>query len=165
MSKKQIMWLLTLIVAVGLTLFVELLQLAIDLGLAKTEYMERYGESDKYGSGAPLSLFALTIFNYVMFMRLVNHVKTTPFLLFSKYVTMISVLLCFAGFVSTFATRIDHYFIMTSIVCIVYALQLRKYRYKWAFIGFYTFYWLMVVVVANLGDTYPYQSKILESLL
>ncbi len=164
MRKRKIFVLLTIAVITVLTTFAKLLELAISIGLAKMEYMERYGDSEMYGSGIPLSLFALTIFNFIMCMRITNKLTITPYILFTRYVMLISVLLCFAGMISTFATRIDHYFIMMGIVCVTYILQLRRYQHKWTFIGFYFIYWFMVVVVANLGETYPYQSKILNSL-
>jgi hypothetical protein len=165
MCKKKSFVLLTLAVITGLTMFVKLLEIAITIGLAKEEYMERYGESEMYGSGIPLSLLALTIFNYIMCMKIIKGLEMTPIILFSRYVMLISILLCFAGMISTFATRIDHYFIMMGIICITYILGQKQYRNRFSFIVFYIIYWFMVVVVANLGDTYPYKSKIIESLL
>lgn len=161
MCKKKTFVLLTFVVITGLTMFVKLLDIAITIGLAKMEYMERYGESEMFGSGIPLSLFALTIFNYIMYMRITKRVNMTPFILFSRYIMLVSLLLCFAGLISTFATRIDHYFIMMAIVCIAYVLSMKKYSYRWVFVGFYIIYWFLVVVVANLSDTYPYKSLIL----
>lgn len=161
MKQKKMIVLLTLLIVVGLTMFVELLQFAVNIGIAKGEYLDRYGSDDKYGAGLPVSLFAINCFNYAMYYVLVKRKELTPFLLFSKYVMLTCVLLCFAGLISIFAVRLDHYFMITGIVCTVYALQLNKFRYLLIYIAFYAFYWYMVVVVANLSDTFPYHSIIL----
>lgn len=165
MKQKRMFLFVTLLVVVGLTMFVELLQFAINIGIAKAEYMDRYGSEDQYGAGLPMSLLTINFFNFMVYYFLTKHVKVTPFLLFSKYVMLACVLLCFAGLISTFAVRLDHYFMITGIVCTVYALQMNKYHYLQLYLLFYIFYWYMVVIVANLGDTYPYKSVILDSFL
>lgn len=165
MKQKKMFFYLTLLVMVGLTMFVELLEFAISIGIAKAEYMDRYGSEEQYGAGIPVSLLSINCFNYLLFQLLTRRKELTPFLLFSKYVMLICVFLCFAGLISTYAVRLDHYYVMTGIVCTVYALQLNKYHYLPLYIVFYVFYWYMVVIVANLGNTYPYKSFIIESLL
>lgn len=161
MRQKKVFLGVTILVVVGLTMFVELLQFAINIGIARGEYMDRYGSEDKYGAGIPVSLLAINCFNYVVYFMLTKRIKVTPFLLFSKYVMLACVLLCFAGLISTFAVRLNNYLMITGIICTVYALQLKKYQYFLFYITFYLFYWYMIVVVANLSDTYPYQSVIL----
>lgn len=161
MKQKKMLFLVTFSVVVGLTMFVELLQFAINMGIARAEYMDRYGSDDKYGAGLPVSLLAINCFNYILFHLLTRRIELTPFLLFSKYIMLACVILCFAGLISTFAVRIDHYYVITGLVCTVYALQLNKYHYLQLYVAFYIFYWYMVVVEANLSDTYPYHSMIL----
>ena len=161
MRQKKVFLGVTILVVVGLTMFVELLQFAINIGIARVEYMDRYGSEDKYGASLPVSLLAINCFNYILYHILTRRIEITPFLLFSKYIMLACVILCFAGLISTFAVRLDHYFMITGIVCTVYALKIRKYLYFWIYLAFYSFYWYMVVVVANLSDTFPYHSLIL----
>ena len=161
MSKKKVFLLAPISVVLLMSFFIEILEMLVNIGLTEEKYMERYGSDEAYGASFPISLFAINVFNYVMYMFMTKRIQSSSFVIFSKYILLMGMLLCFTGLISTFAVRMNLYFMMTAIVCIVYALQTCKYRYSWIFVSFYLFYWVMVVVVANLSDTYPYHSAIL----
>ena len=118
-----------------------LLELAVNLGVSRVEYLSRYGDSEQYGTNIPLSLFAINTFNLLLFFIATQKIHTHPFLIFSKYILLISLLLCFTGLISKFAVRTVDYFMMVGIVCIVYYLKKIKYHFVWVFISFYLFYW------------------------
>lgn len=161
MAEKKSFIYISFVVIIGIVFFSQILELLMNIGIADDRYMERYGSDEMYGSHIPISSFAINAFNLVMYYKLSTNITNSPFIIFSKYVMLIGLLLCFMGLISVFAVRLNLYFLMTAIVCITYLLQKLNFRKSRFFIIFYLFYWVMVVIVANLSDTYPYQSKIL----
>ncbi len=137
----------------------------IDFGIIKEFYIERYGSEDMYGTNIPISIIALTGFNLILFYycKYKSHkIKDTVFLVFSEYILFLSVLLCGSALISTYAVRINYYFIYLSIIIIPYFLSYAGNKILITiFILFYLFYWILTVVVANLSNTFPYKSNIL----
>lgn len=135
------------------------------LGIGEEKYIERYGSSDMYGSNIPISIIALTLFNLFIFYSCKRRIifrNDKVFTLFSEYILILSCLFCGLALISTFAIRINDYFIYLSLLIIPYYLL--KSRSKFLLtttVCFYIFYWIMTIVIYNLNHTYPYESKIL----
>lgn len=151
-------------IVVILASFSAILPDLVGFGLEE-KYVERYGSSDEYGSNVPMSLIALNVFNLIVFKFISHKYSNDTIHIFGDYTMIIGVLLCFAGLISTFAVRIDVYFMFINILILAYYLPKAKPFWKVSTVGFYMFYWIMVVVVANLGDTYPYSSFILDKFI
>lgn len=142
----------------------ELLSSMSDWGLLNEKYMDRYGSSDKYGNNIPISLIALTTFNLFAFYCVRKQFRKHNYIfsLYVEYILLVSFLLCFVALVSTFAVRINVYFINLCVIFVPYMISLgRKKMLRAAIVFFYLFYWIMGVVVANLSETFPYTSKVL----
>lgn len=161
MSSTRNQLLISFAIVFGIVFLAELLEVFVGWGVADNKYLTRYGDSEKYGSSFPRAMFVLTCFNYFIMSVLVKNKEKTPFLLFTKYVMQIAILFCLSGLVSTFAARLNLYFIITSTVCLAYVLRMCRYRYLLEITSVYMLYWFLVVTVANLGETYPYTSIIL----
>lgn len=126
------------------------------------KYMARYGNSERFGTNIPLSLFSLTIMNLLVFYYtkfvLDKSTKETHIFVFFEYILISSFLMCFLGQISSNAVRIGSYFTYMSII--LFPILYCKYKMP-AYIRiihllFFVFYWYMTVINANLGDTYPY---------
>lgn len=143
--------------------FSSVLQSLVGFGL-EDKYVDRYGSSDEYGSNVPISLFALNIFNLIVFKIIAAKDKESRYYIFGEYMMIISLLLCFSGLISTFAVRIVAYFMFVNILILTHYLPKSKKIWQVSTAGFYIFYWFMIVVVANLADSYPYSSQILSSI-
>lgn len=159
MKSKMVYIIYGVIILSGVFLFSEILNLFVKLGFANEMYMDRYGSGDMYGTNIPISLLAINLFNFIFTTMLLKKDQITPFLLFAKYIFLTGVLLCFLGQISTFAVRLNLYVMMAEIVCVAFILKAHKYKKISIYISFYMFYWVMIVVVANLNDDYPYKSQ------
>lgn len=150
---------------VCLLFFNQILVFLTGIGFGEEKYLERYGSSELYGSGLPISVLSLTIFNLGIFYlakRKCRNNYNKGFAVFSEYILLISVVLCGSALISTFAIRINSYFIYLSVIILPYFIFKCKSRLLIrTSVMFYLFYWIMVVVVANLSDTNPYVSRIL----
>lgn len=125
-------------------------------------YRLRYGSSDRYGASFPYSIFALCMMNLiVLYSSKKKHNDATY--CFFEYIMISSVILCFAGLISVFATRMNTYYLICSCIMVPYIF--RNYvipsNVRRGYILFLVMYWFLVVVVANLSDTFPYKSIIL----
>jgi len=145
--------------------FSYMLETMVAVGLTEEKYDALYGNSDVYGTNIPISQLALHGFNLAYFWLVTRYNKRTSFWILSNYVLMTSLILCFLGLISTYAVRVVDYFLIVNIVTLTYYTTKNSYRYVSLPIIFYLFYWFMTVVVADLGYTYPYKSRILESLI
>lgn len=149
----------------GLLFFNQILVFLTGIGIGEEKYLERYGSSELYGSGLPISVISLTLFNLIMFYlakRKCGSISNKGFTVFSEYILLISVVLCGSALIATFAIRINLYFIYLSLIILPYYIIGSKNRSLiCASVVFYCFYWIMVVMIANLSDTNPYVSKIL----
>jgi hypothetical protein len=156
-----------LVVVIGIVIilasFNSVLQSLVGFGL-DSKYVDRYGSSEEYGSNVPISLFALNLFNLIIFKIIAAKDKGSRYYTFGEYMMIISFLLCFSGLISTFAVRIGTYFLFVNILILSHYLSGSKRIWQVSTAGFYVFYWVMTVAIANLGDTYPYQSQILETI-
>lgn len=144
--------------------FSEILSSVTDWGILDKKYVDRYGNSDMYGSNIPVSLIALTTFNLFAFYysRKEQRKRNYIFFIYTEYILLMAFLLCFVALISTYAVRINDYFICLCVVFTTYiTCQSKKNILKVATAVFYFFYWIMIVGIANLGDTAPYTSKIL----
>lgn len=162
---KTITKLLLIIAIVGiLASFNAILTSLVGFGL-EDKYVERYGSSDEYGSNVPISIFALNAFNFIVYRFITQNSTKDTIRIFGDYTMIIGFMLCFAGLISIFAVRIDAYFMFINMLILTHYLPKAKLFWKASTVGFYIFYWIMVVVVANLGDTYPYSSFILSQFI
>jgi hypothetical protein len=156
-----------LVVVIGIVIilasFNSVLQSLVGFGL-DSKYVDRYGSSEEYGSNVPISLFALNLFNLIIFKIIAAKDKGSRYYTFGEYMMIISFLLCFSGLISTFAVRVGTYFLFVNILILSHYLSGNKRIWQVSTAGFYVFYWVMTVAIANLGDTYPYQSQILETI-
>lgn len=157
-------FLMVIAIVAILASFNTILNYLVGFGL-EDKYVDRYGSSDEYGSNVPISLFALNLFNFIVYKFITRKSTKDTLYIFGDYTMIIGVLLCFAGLISTFAVRIDAYFMFINILILTHYLPKATMFWKASTVGFYIFYWLMVVVVANLGDTYPYTSIILGQFI
>jgi len=164
MKQKSMVIILVSVVSLAVVLFNVILTSLVGIGIADVKYLERYGNADMYGSGAPVSLFAMNTFNLMIWLIFFYNRRKSPFVVFSFYVMLISLLLCFTGYISTFAIRLAFYFMIVSIVSISFLMVRSIFIFRIIIYTFYMFYWFMIVVVADLGETYPYQSKIIDSI-
>lgn len=165
MKKRSTMVIIVMSIVLGIYLFNEILTSFVGIGLTDIKYLERYGSGDRYGTNVPISLFSINIFNLLMFTVVSRKIREKAFVVFSRYVLIISFLLCFMGLISTFAVRLGAYYMIVSIVSMVYIMRRNGQQFSTIVYSFYMFYWLMTVVVARIADTYPYHSKILSSIV
>lgn len=157
-GKKYFKFLLVVGAAIILLFFNQLMTFFTNYGL-KEEYVSRYAESDQYGTNVPVSLFALTIFNLVIYYVTIHKKPKDKLIVFAEFMMLLQFIFCFAGLISTYAVRIGTYFGYVTMLLLPYCIQ--KYRKKWILFAttvFYIFYWYMTVAYANLGSTYPYKS-------
>jgi hypothetical protein len=156
-----------LVVVVGIVIilasFNSVLQSLVGFGL-DSKYVDRYGNANEYGSNVPISLFALNLFNLIIFKIIAAKEKGSRYYTFGEYMMIISFLLCFSGLISTFAVRVGTYFLFVNLLILIHYLPGSKRMWQVSTAGFYVFYWVMTVAIANLGDTYPYQSQILDTI-
>lgn len=165
-AKKKTFVLVVLVTVLVVVFFNVVLSYLGGLGIGDNKYVARYGTSDQYGSNLPISLLALNGFNMIVLWKLSWRCgKCNVISLFGRYMTVMSVLLCFLGLISTFAVRICDYFTFVNILMIATFIPSARKFWKYSVTAFYLFYFVMTIMVANLGDTYPYSSKIIESLL
>lgn len=164
-SQKKIFCLVVLLTILVMVSFNFLLTYFGSMGIGEEKYLSRYGSSDEYGSNLPVSVLALNVYNMIVFWLISKRKNTAVFTIFGRYMTVIAVLLCFLGMISTFAVRICDYFTFVNMLLLALYLPKGKSFYKLLTVVFYVFYWIMTIMVANLGDTYPYSSKILESII
>lgn len=154
-----------LIVSIGssLTILSAIFQIFVSLGILSMRYEELYLDDDRFGSNVPVSLFALTFMNWFVFVLATWKKRKDRFLVYCEYIFIISFLLCFSGLISTFAVRIGTYFLYTSIL--LYPMLFNKYiknlAHQYILFSFYILYWALVVIVANISKTWPYESTVL----
>lgn len=132
------------------------------VGLIDSRYAERYANADTYGTNVPISLFAISIFNLFVFYS-VKRKSIDSNMVFFEYLLIIAFIFCFSGLISTFATRMGDYFQICTIFIFPYLYKnyhINK-RIKVLHVSFLLFYWFMIVVIANLGNTFPYKSQLL----
>ena len=164
-SQKKIFCLVVFTTILAMLSFNILLTYFGSMGIGEDKYISRYGSSDQYGSNLPISVLALNVYNFIVFWLISQRKSIVVFSIFGRYMTVIAVLLCFLGLISTFAVRICDYFTFVNMLLLAMYLPKEKPLYRLSTVCFYVFYWIMTILVANLGDTYPYRSKLLESFL
>lgn len=163
-SKRKTFALVVLATVLAMVSFNVLLTYLGGLGIGEDKYIARYGSSDEYGSNVPISLLALNGFNMFVFWKVTSRCsKGNVVSLFGRYTTVMAFLLCFLGLISTFAVRVCDYFTFVNILLITAFIPTVRKFWKRSVIAFYLFYFVMIIMVANLGDTYPYSSKIFDS--
>lgn len=164
MEAKKVKFMLICTFFSGLTFFSLILQSFSSVGLIDGRYEDRYASASQYGTNIPISLFALNIVNIFVFklMKKKGNMQG-PLVCFFEYTLLISLLTNFSGLISTFAVRMGYYFLYMITIIFPYmykacqpSKQLRIFHYS-----FFSFYWIMTIVIANLGKTYPYSSNVL----
>lgn len=160
-NKKLIKVLTVFVVVVMLINFNSLLNYVAGLGAVRTEYSDRYGSNDMYGSNLPISNIYLNIVNLAVFYSCRD--KKDPLSCFMEYIAIISVILCGSALISTFLVRITHYFVIVILLYNVKLICLRGNFHKNVSLFLYFLYWFIITFI-NLEDTTPYKSKILLSL-
>lgn len=164
-------WLFQFVVGVSCILIVVLLDAIIVAFIGVGVLAEGFGTYKSggiYGSNIPMSdLFLCFVFFilFVLFKRfsiLQNSQKN-----FFQTIFLISIILCFAAVQSTFAVRGMYYFSYLSVIIIpllITSIEDRKIEYiLWiSVVLLFILYWALTIPYANLGETYPYKSKILN---
>lgn len=135
------------------------------LGVIEDGYIEGYTNAQHFGTNLPISVLTMNIVNLLVFLYLPHHykliVKNNTFF---QNILIIAFLCSFLGLVSTFAVRIGGYFWGMAPIIMMMLFD-KKNRKSWFFEGylFFTFlYWFLTVIVAKLGDIYPYKSVIFD---
>ena len=161
LSSRKIRAVFVTILAGCLMSFSYILSFFEKLGM-DDKYSLRYGSSDMYGASFPISIFSLCVVNLIVFYSAEKKYYDATSCFF-EYVMISSTVLCFAGLISVFATRMNLYYLICS--CIIIPFIFRNYilpfKVKIGYILFIFMYWFLTVVVVNLSDTFPYRSKIL----
>lgn len=151
----------TCFLAYCLMVFSYILSFLEKIGLIEIKYIELYGNADVYGSSFPVSIFAFCVMNSIAFYFSKKRHDATS--VFFEYLIISSVILCFSGLISVFATRINMYFLICT--CIIIPYIFRNYiissKIKFLYCLFLLVYWTLTIVVSNLGGTFPYKSNIL----
>ena len=156
-----------ILILIGVTIiyfgYSYILNIMVQIGM-ESKYVERYGSSDEYGSNVPISSIAFNAFNLIYFWYITRGRKIkTEFWYFSTMLLLLSLSLCSLAQISTYAIRITEYFYLMDTLILTYYTMLNRYKNVWMLISFYIFYWVMSYCVANLGDTMPYSSRIIET--
>ncbi len=157
------------IILVGLMfVFLESLALVVNtaesIGIVDDRYGARYLTEDVYGTNLPISLLALNIVNLIVFYTIKKRNKAFGiYICFFEYILIISLLFCFSGLISTFAVRMGSYFLYLSLIIFpfMYQTYVSSKLVKSFHMTFLVIYWIMTVIIANLGHTYPYSSLFL----
>lgn len=125
----------------------------------------RYGsylDESQFETNVPVSLFALTIVSLLFFYNVkVRYIrKSDNVTCFMEYIFFTCILICFTGLISTYTVRIGGYFWYSYILFIPILSQkhLRRDLSKFLYALFTAFYWVMTVIITNLGHIYPYKS-------
>lgn len=147
-----------LLVVLVLVNFIVVINYITDLGAVRSEYSDRYGNSDMYGSNVPISNIYLNIVNIVLLYK-IRKVKDFE-ALFYEYVAILSMVLCGSALISTFLVRITHYFVIMVLMYNTKNIGALKLKARIIPLLLYFFYWFMITVV-NLEETTPYTSKLL----
>lgn len=132
------------------------------------EKFDSYKSGGIFGSNIPMSdLFLCFVFLLLcLFFKKYTDYTSDKKNLFQT-IFLISVILCFAAIQSTFAVRGMYYFSFQSILIIPYIMsdiqnkQLKNIMIA-TFCACFILYWILTIPYANLGETYPYKSKILN---
>ena len=157
-----------LIAAIAVIALDDLITLFIGSGVLTQRYDAYTSKNGMFGSNIPISdLFLVVAFTFLFFIfqkfsKLDKNFKNLFGTLF-----MISIVLCFAAIKSTFAVRGMYYFSYLSIIMIPMLIisidnKNAKKILKLGLFFLYILFWVLTVVVANLGHTYPYTSEILN---
>ena len=165
MKRRSTLVVVIITIVTSIIFFSQIMISLVGLGLADIKYLSRYASGEMYGTNMPMSLFAINGFNFMMLIWAMGKVRKNRFIVFSLYVMLLGLLFCFTGLISTFTVRLCFYFMAVSLICLAYLIKKSSYIFSIVVYSFYVFYWFMVVVFANLGNTYPYKSKILSSIL
>lgn len=143
-----------------------LITLFIGSGVLTDKY-DAYTSKGSFGSNIPLSdlFLSIAVFTlFFVFQRFSNLEKNLK--RFFSTIFLISIVLCFAAVKSTFAVRGMYYFSYLSIIILPMLVNSVDNKYqkllKVLLLFLYIMFWLLTVVVANLGETYPYTSKIMN---
>lgn len=164
-------WLFQLLISVACIIIVLMLDTIIVTFIGAgvlAEGFDTYTSGGIYGSNIPASdlflcfVFFLVFVIFKQFSSLDEDRKN-----FFQTIFLVSIILCFAAIQSTFAVRGMYYFSFMSIVIIpllIGNITDRKIEYLlWICVfSLFMLYWGLTIPYANLGETYPYKSKILN---
>ncbi|WP_139422927.1 EpsG family protein [Chryseobacterium mulctrae] len=164
-------WLFQLVVSIACILFVVLLDAVIVAFIGVGVLGEGFGTYKSggiYGSNLPVSDLFLCFVFFILFVFFKKYSVLQEFQknLFQT-IFLISIILCFAAVQSTFAIRGMYYFSFLSIIIVpllITSIENKKIEYiLWISVFcFFLLYWALTIPYANLGETYPYKSKILN---
>lgn len=140
----------------------------IGVGLLTDKFDAYTSTNNTFGSNIPLSdLLSSSVIFVIIAVFKKYYSESNSIKNFFHIIFLISVILCFSAIKSTFAVRGMYYFSFLSIIIIpVYLSKFENRRLRlflnFSFIIFFILYWMLTVTYANLGETYPYKSKILS---
>ena len=161
-SKFKIKFLYVSVIATCLYTFATIVNyLDSEFGVMDMRYGS-YLDDSRFETNIPLSLFAFTIVTllYYYYIR-VRYVRINDSMTcFAEYIFITCILICFTGLISTYTVRIGGYFWYSYVLLIPILSKkyLKRDCAKFLYILFTIFFWLMTVVIANLGRIYPYKS-------
>lgn len=164
-------WLFQLIISIACIAIVILMDIIIvafiGVGVL-AEGFSTYKSGGIYGSNIPLSDLFLGFVFFALFIifRKFSFLEKSQKNFFQT-VFLISIILCFAAVQSTFAVRGMYYFSFLSIVILpqlITSMEDKRFEYLlWiSVVCLFILFWGLTVPYANLGETYPYKSKILN---
>lgn len=158
-----------LFLATSSVLFLQdsLIQIFINRGMLSDKFLN-YTSSGIWGSNLPLSDLFYALFFFVTIWKAKRYIiKYIDDYYYFQTLSSITIILCFAALNSTFAVRVMYYISFLSILIIPlcvnrYFFKQKHSLYLRTIIACLLFYWFMSIPYANLGETYPYSSKILQ---
>lgn len=164
-------WLFQLIVGVScifvIFLLDQIIALIIGVGAANPGF-DVYSSNGVYGSNLPISeLFLCSVFFSLTIFFRKQFTESSKMKNFFQSIFLVSFVFCFAALKSTFAIRGMYYFSFMSIIIFPILIEsLEKQSAKRFFVtsvvSMFLLYWSLTIPFANLGETYPYKSKILN---
>jgi hypothetical protein len=140
----------------------------VSSGLLGDKFLS-YTSDDRWGSSIPVAFLTYCIVFFILFRYATKKERhKINYYFFFECISLICIILCFSGIVSTYAVRGMVYFSFLYIVILpilLFNFQKIRILYKRIFpfiLCFLLFYWYMTIIVENLSETYPYTSKILR---
>lgn len=125
---------------------------------------ERYGiykDSQSFKTNIPISKLTFCSINLLCFYFSSKEIRNKLWTL-AEYMYIVAFLLCFSALISTYTVRIMEYFNYLSVFLIPLMYGKKNSSLSILHLSFFVVYWIFVVVVANLGDTYPYKSVLFD---
>lgn len=159
-ERKVTMFLIFLSSILLILFFSIIIEQLAGMNIIRTEYMDRYGSEDMYGSRVPISDVFINGLNLFVIYKYRKYYRGSLSFCFVRYIAIFALLLLGAGLISVFLVRVALYFEILSTIYSAQILSNMNNKKALHIYGLYLFYWIMITF-ANLGEVNPYTSKIL----